>query len=112
MDESIRRQYFAAIEAKRRTVKAGHASAGFLDQKRARGRVPRIQIEFPEAVVAPAGDVGQVEGRRSGAPQAVRAQRDLVIKVNVGILVPLVAGKAGAEDRSEERRVGQEGRAR
>src|ERR1039458_417709 len=58
MNEAIRRQNFAAVEAKRRTVKAGHASAGFLDQKCARGSVPGIQIELPEAVVAPASDVG------------------------------------------------------
>src|SRR5664279_5149572 len=104
VDESVTGQDLSTVKAKRRSVKAGHASAGFLNQKCARGGVPRIQIEFPEAVVAPAGDVGQVERRRSSAPHTMRAQRDLVIKVDVGILVPLVAGKASAEDRFRQLR--------
>src|SRR5664279_4784018 len=104
VDGPVTGQDLSTVKAKWRTVKAGHASAGFLNQKYARRGVPRIQVEFPEAVIAPACDVGQVERRRPSAPHAMRAQRDLVIKVDVGILVPLVAGKAGAEDRFRQLR--------
>ena len=98
MNEAVGRQHFAAVEAKRRSVEASHAAAGFLNQKHARCRVPRIQVEFPEAVVASAGDIGQIERGRPGASHSMRAQRDLVIEVNIRILVPLVAGETGAED--------------
>ena len=79
------------------SVEAGHASACFLNQKHARSGVPGIQIELPEAVIASAGNIGQVERCRTCSPQAVRAQCDLVIEVNIGILVPFVAGETGAE---------------
>src|SRR5664280_2381898 len=68
VDGPVTGQDLSTVEAKWRTVKAGHTSAGFLNQKYARRGVPRIQVEFPEAVIAPACDIGQVERRRSSAP--------------------------------------------
>src|SRR5208337_121646 len=99
MDKAIASLYFAAVNPKRRPVKAGHQTAGFLDQEHAGGGVPGIEVEFPEAVIAAAGDIDQVEGRRSRTPHTVRAQGDLVIEVDVRIQVPLVAGKASPEQR-------------
>ena len=72
-----------------------HFAAGFFDNQHACRRVPGIEIELPEAVEASAGHTAQVERRRTRPPHAVRAQSDLMIEVNVRILVPLVAGKAG-----------------
>src|ERR1039458_6221458 len=54
-------------------------------------------MESPEAVEASRGHVAQIERGRSRPPYSVRVQRDLVIKINIRILVPLVAGKARAQ---------------
>src|ERR1035438_9385648 len=59
VDGPVAGQALSTVKANRRSVKAGHASAGFLNQKYARRGVPRIQVEFPEAVIAPAGDISQ-----------------------------------------------------
>ena len=44
-------------------VQCPHATAGFLNQQRARGRVPGLQTQLPEAVDATGGDVGQIKCR-------------------------------------------------
>src|SRR5258708_1555291 len=97
MHHTIRRQSLTAIPFERRTVKAADLASGFFHDQSASGRIPGIEIELPETVEAPAGDVTQVQRRRSGPANAMRMQRDLMIKVNVRILVPLVAGKSRSQ---------------
>src|SRR5581483_11042872 len=82
-------------------VHVGDGAAGFGDEEGAGGDVPGIEVEFPEAVEAPGGGVGQVEGSGAGAAHAVRAHGDLVVEVDVGILVAFVGGKPVASRLSE-----------
>src|SRR6185312_7754343 len=55
-----------------------------------------------EAVDASAGGIGEVEGGRSGAANAVGAQGEFMVEVDVGTRVALAAGKAGGEQRLSE----------
>src|ERR1022692_2282407 len=95
MHKSVGRQRLAAVDLKRRPVEAADLSASYFHDEHTRGRIPRIEIEFPETVEAPAGYVAQIQRSRSRAAHAVGAQRDLVVEVNIRVLVPLVARKAG-----------------
>jgi hypothetical protein len=63
--------------------KVRHPSAGFFHQQNSGRRVPRIQIELPEGVQASAGHISQIQRRRPCPPHSVRAQRELLVKVNV-----------------------------
>ena len=56
-----------------------------------------IQIEFPIALDPARGTIGQVERRRAGTANAVRSQSQLLVEVNIGIGMALVAGKAGGQ---------------
>src|SRR5262249_43333513 len=73
------------------------SAAGFGDEQGSRRHVPRIQSEFPECVQTPAGDIGEIDGRRSTASDAVCGHRHLVIKVDVHVEMALAAGKAGRD---------------
>src|ERR1700758_2517424 len=95
VNQSVRAERLAAIELKWGAIEAADFASRLFNDQRARRRIPRIQIEFPEAIEPPAGHAAQIERRRSRAPYTVGAQRDLVIEIDVGILVPLVAGEAG-----------------
>src|ERR1700756_4071158 len=95
--QSVRRQCLTAVQFKRRSVEAADLAARFFHDEHAPSGIPGIEIKFPEAIEAAAGDIAQIERRRSRAPDAVRAQRDLVIEINIGILVALMAGKTGRD---------------
>src|ERR1700722_3264453 len=97
MHQPVRGQRLAAVQLKRRAVKTADVASGFFHNQNARRCVPRIEIELPKAIEATTGDVAQVERGRTGAANSVRAQRDLVVEVNVGILVAFVAGKSGRD---------------
>ena len=97
MHQTIRRHRLTAVDSKFRSVEAADLAAGFFHDEHARSRVPGIEIKFPETVEATASHIAQIEGGRSRAPHAVSAQRNLVVKMNIRILVPLTAGKAGRE---------------
>ena len=103
VDEAVGGEDLAAVEGELAAVEVGDAAAGFLEQQIAGGGVPGIEAELPVAVEAAAGDVGQVERRRAGATNAVRAQRELLVEVDVGAVVALLAGKAGGDERLVER---------
>ena len=55
-------------------VHVGDHPAGLLDDQRAGGDVPRVQMLFPEPVEAAGRDVAEIERRRSraGEPRALR----------------------------------------
>src|SRR5438445_33094 len=46
--------------------------------------------------------VTQIQCRRSGTPHSMGSQRDLMIKVNIGILVAFVTGETRAYERFGE----------
>src|SRR5580698_3764546 len=97
MHQTIRRHRLTAADSKLRSVEAADLAAGLFHNEHPRSRVPGIEIEFPETVEASAGHIAQIERRRSRAPHAVSAQRDLVIEVDIWIFMPLVARKAGRQ---------------
>ena len=99
MHQAVRRQRFFAREFPRRIVEARDRATRFLNQQNTSRSVPRIQIEFPERVKSASSNGRQVERSRSRTPHAVRFQRDHVVEINVGILVPLVAGKTSRAQR-------------
>src|ERR1700727_1937287 len=62
-----------------------------------RGGLPGLHVEFPKAL-RPAGcGIGKIERGRARPGHAVRTQRQLLEKVDVGIHVALVAGKTSGE---------------
>jgi len=99
MKQSVGRERLAAVQLKRRTIETADLASGLFNDQHARSRVPGIEIEFPEAVVASAGHIAEIEGGRSRPAYTVGAQRDLMIEKNVGILMALVAGKSGRKQR-------------
>src|SRR5215469_5251333 len=102
MDETVGCADFAAGQVKVATAEIGHDPAGFAHQHHAGSCIPRVEVEFPKTVVAATGDAGQIESRRAGTAHAVRPQRQALIKVNVRILVTLLAGKTGGEQAFSE----------
>src|SRR5579862_1533144 len=91
--QSVGCQSFTAVDLKWRTIEPAHRTAGFLDNQRASGGIPRIEVEFPEPVESSRCHITQIERGRTGTTHAMCAQRDLVIEKNVWILMSLVAGK-------------------
>src|ERR1700693_88286 len=90
----VRGQGFLAVDLEGAAMKIGHFAARFLDNQHAGSGVPGIEVELPESVEAATGDATQIQSCRSRAPNSVGAQSNLMIKVDVRILVPLVTGKA------------------
>ncbi len=97
MQQAVGGQGLAAIEFKRRSVEPRYFPARLFYNQHARCSVPRIQVELPEAVVASRSHVAQIERSRSRPAHAMGVQRDLVVKINIRIFVPLVAGKPGGQ---------------
>src|SRR5262249_34913487 len=67
------------------------------DQKDAGGNIPGIEIELPVAIKTSACGIGEIKSCRTGAPNTMRVQRDLLVEVNVGILVAFLAWEAGSD---------------
>src|SRR5579885_3229179 len=99
MNQSVRCQRFAAVQLKWAAMKITYAPACFLNDQGACRCIPGIQIEFPEPFEAPACDRAQIERRRSCPPDPMSMQRDLVIEINIRVLVALVTGEAGRDQR-------------
>ena len=78
-------------------------SAGFLDKKYACGCVPPIEAEFPKSIEAADGDACKIQRGGAVATDAVRAEREVVVVVNVGAGFAFVHGEAGAEQAGGER---------
>ena len=51
------------------TMEVGGQAAGFLNEQRASGNVPGLQMKLPEAIVATSRHIREVEGGRTGAAQ-------------------------------------------
>src|SRR5215469_12555149 len=94
--QAVAGQNFAAVNRERPVFVVGDLASGFLDQQNPGGGVPGVEVKLPESVEAPTGDVAEVERRRTSPAHTVRAQRDLVIEMDVGILMAFVARKASS----------------
>src|SRR5579864_1607020 len=97
VDQPVRRERFSAVQLKRAAVKIRHSAARFLHHQHAGSRVPGIEIEFPKTIEAAAGDGTQIQRSRSRTPHPVRTQGDLVVKVDIRILMSLMAWKASGD---------------
>src|ERR1700733_1573088 len=74
-------------------------AAGFPHQQNSGGNVPGIQAELPKHIQPPAGDVSQVQSRRSRAPHAMRQHGELIVEVHIDVLVTLPRRKARRHQR-------------
>src|ERR1019366_9915608 len=95
LNQPIRSQNLATVKPERVAGKVRHLSPGFLHQQDAGRCVPRIEVELPERLQAPGGHVSQIQRGRPRAPHSVRAQRELVVEVDIRTRMALAAGKAG-----------------
>src|SRR4051794_33023856 len=71
------------------------APASLAHQERAGRHIPRLQSELPEEVEAPTRNIRQIDRGRPGPANAVRGHRELIVKMDVDVVMPLAAGKTG-----------------
>ena len=90
MDRSVARRYIAIGNRQLLASKSGDLAAGFLDDQDPRRRVPRVEIELPEAIKSTARNAGQIQRCRPSTSHPVRSQRELMVEVNIRILVPFM----------------------
>src|SRR5216684_4441563 len=103
VDGSVGGQNIRPAEPVRLAGKIADLPACFLHQQHARGGVPFLQTELPEAVKAPGSYTRKVEGSRAVAAHAVRTQREVPVVVNVGISQAFVYREAGAKQARRKR---------
>ena len=65
------------VGVKSLAAEIAHGTAGFRNQQRAGGYVPRSDAPFPVSVEPARGDVTEVEGRRAGLPDRFRKSRQV-----------------------------------
>src|SRR6476659_10477876 len=94
MEQCVTPKHFTAIDIEWPAGKVGDSAACLLHQQNARGGVPGVEIKLPVRVIASARQVAKIKRCRARAADAMRAQRNLVIKLDVRVLVSFVAGKA------------------
>ena len=80
-------EIFAALEAAVGAAVIGDEAARFLDQQHAGGRVPDVEVVFPEAVEPAGGDPGEIERRRAEAADAGNFRRDRVVDFSPAVAV-------------------------
>jgi hypothetical protein len=98
VDEGVGGEERVAFEGVGAAVHIGDFATGFFDEEFTGGHVPGAELEFPEAIEAAAGDVGQIDGGGAGAADAVGDHGELVVEVDVDIEVAALGGEAGAEE--------------
>ena len=99
MNKAVGCHRFAAIELKGSPSEIAHHSAGLFYQQHAGCGIPWIQIEFPESIEPSAGNIAEIERRRTRPPYSMTTQCDLVIEEDVRIFMPFVAGKPRSQQR-------------
>jgi NADH:ubiquinone oxidoreductase subunit 4 (subunit M) len=76
VDPAVGRQDFPDVDRIRVASEIRDASAGFLCDDAAGGRVPGVELQFPKTVAASCGDITQVERSRSAAPHGLRFDQE------------------------------------
>jgi hypothetical protein len=90
-------------------VQVGDLAPRLLDEKDARGHVPRVQRELPEAIETSGGQVGQVEGGRADPTNGLGALNEtLEVLEVVDLRVVDVVGEPGGEQRLLEPRAARD----
>jgi len=96
MDEAVGGEDDRAAELIRRALKIADFSSSFFDKNDAGSCVPTFQPKFPKTVEPAGSNARQIERGGTIASDAVRAQCEVVIVMNVGTRLALVNGKARA----------------
>src|SRR5260370_41865127 len=78
-------------------VKIRDGATGFLHEQHSSSGVPRLEAKFPEAIETTGSDAGEIERGGAVAAHAVRAQREIVIVMNIGICETFVNRESSAE---------------
>lgn len=103
VDPAVGRQDFPHIDRVRVPSKIRDAGARLLRDDAARGRVPRIEFQFPEAVATSGCDVTQIQRRRSPSPDGLRFhQKTPKLSQDRGDAGAKIVRKAGDEQRVEQ----------
>jgi hypothetical protein len=103
VDEAVGSEHDGAAKGVGNVMKICDFSAGFFDEENACGGVPALEAEFPEAIEAAGGNAGQIQCGGTVTAHAVRAEREIVVVMNVGAGMAFVDGKAGAEKAGGKR---------
>ena len=92
---------FLPIDREGASVEVGHFAACLHDHERAGRGVPRVQFQLPKAIESAGRNVAQVQGRRSGPADALRAEREPGEMVQVILLAfSNVVGEASDQQGS------------
>src|SRR5579884_343786 len=92
-NEGVGCQHFFTIQPEGAAIEGCDGASGFKYEQSSGGSVPWIQIELPISIKASAGGVGEVESGRPGTADAMGAQGDLLIEVDIWVFVTFAAGK-------------------
>src|SRR5206468_11551838 len=77
-------------------------AAGFFDEQHARGDVPLVEAEFPEAIEATVSHAREIERRRAIAAHAMGALGEFAVILKIRAEFAVARGKAGAEQAGGE----------
>src|SRR5688572_14051994 len=100
---AVARDRLAPVAGRRPARQVARAPARLLDDQVARGDVPGVELELPEPVEAPGGDITQIERGAAVAAQPAHALHEAgeVIEIVLEALVHVV-GEARGEQRAAE----------
>src|SRR5690242_10772689 len=105
MQAAVGRDYLPDREVECCAFHVAHVAARLFDNQRAGGDIPLLEAEFPKTVDAAAGDVGEVERRRTGAAHALHPRHEgLPEREVVAPPFAAVVRKAGSQQRELEGR--------
>src|SRR3954462_12167706 len=84
----------------RLAIEIGDHATGLADEQDSRGYVPRGERHFPECLEAAAGDVGEIERRGAGAPDAgsLKHYPRQELEVTLGVRVARLERQPGADE--------------
>ena len=85
------------------SLKVGDFATGFLNEENARGSVPLVEAEFPEAVEAAGGNTSEIERGGTVAANAVRTLGEFAVILKIRAELAIAHGKAGAKQAGRER---------
>ena len=101
MNPQVAGDDIAVLQVTLITLEVGGDTARLLHQERTGRDVPGLEIELPEAVIAPRGDVGEIQRRRAGTTNTRRLQHEGSEGGQVGIQIGKIPeGETGAEQGS------------
>src|SRR5688572_21765386 len=102
VERAVRRDDLLAAAPAAPAAPVRHAPAGFAHDQPAGRHVPGLQLVLPVAVEAAGGDVAEVERGAAVAAQLARGLQHRPELRQVVVVLALVVGEAGGEERAVE----------